>query len=216
MSSRPLAVFLAAALGVLLSGCGYFGPRGSGVAKTETRPVEAFERISVAGSPDVVARVGSEPSLVVTGDDNLLAYLVTRVENGTLHVSLKRSGRVRVPMRIEVTTPRLEEVRIAGSADVEATGIAGTEFRAAIAGSGDLKATGKVDRLEVRIAGSGDMHLFDLAARSVDVRIAGSGDADVRASEELSVRIAGSGDVRYDGDPKIERSVAGSGEITRR
>ena len=51
---------------------------GSGVSATQARDVGAFHGIDLAGSNNVVIRVGEKQSVVVKADDNLLDRVTTR------------------------------------------------------------------------------------------------------------------------------------------
>lgn len=189
---------------------------GSGVPATESRGVAEFTRVEVRGSADVVAQVGGATSLSLVGDDNLLQYVTTEVEDGTLVIGMESgSYDFEVDLVVTLATPRLESLAVLGSADCELSGFSGGALELSIAGSGEVRATGRVDSLAVSIRGSGDMRLEDLEARSASVSIAGSGDVRLNARETLEVGIAGSGDVRFRGDPQVQQSIAGSGDVSR-
>src|SRR5438093_6304 len=80
------------------SGCGdaggpaganvFFGEgiKGSGVLKTEQRPVTGFSRIDVGGIVKLEWRADGAPSLEVTVEDNLLPLLITEVAGDTLKI----------------------------------------------------------------------------------------------------------------------------------
>lgn len=201
-----------------LAGChsgGFFHPThlGSGIAAQETRRPGEFDAVRLAVPADAWVRQGPEAEVVLSGDDNLLELIETRVEHGTLVIEMDGSYRSDLGLEVHVTTPRLTGVSIAGSGDVQIEDVDSERLEVSIAGSGDLSAVGRVGRLEASIAGSGDMRLADLEATDVKVSIAGSGDASVHATGTLAASIAGSGDVRYRGDPRLTVSVAGSGEV---
>ena len=57
---------------------------GSGVPATEVRDMSAFNSVELAGSNNVVIRVGAKQSIVVKADANLLDRVTTEVQSGTL------------------------------------------------------------------------------------------------------------------------------------
>lgn len=215
------SVALALASSSCVVSCGGWGDWGadvvgSGVARTENRSVGTFDRIRIHGSTDVVAEIGATPSLEVTADDNILSYLETRVDGGTLVVEMKSgSYSLHVQPVVKVVVPSLVGLEVDGSSDARISRLSGGSFAIDIDGSGDVRCEGAVDALDVDINGSGDVRARELAAKRVNVEISGSGDVHVQALETLSVSIAGSGDVRYAGEPQVTQSIAGSGDVLR-
>ena len=211
-----LAPLAACVVSIGGSSCSINTVYGSGVAASESRAVPAFTSVEVRGSADVVAQVGGATSLEVVGDDNLLQYVTTEVEDGKLVIAME-SGiyDFDVDLVVTLSTPRLEGLSILGSSDCDLSGLSGGDLALAISGSGDVRASGSVETLEVSIRGSGDMRLEELQARTASVSIAGSGEVRLHAIEALDVGIAGSGEVRYLGDPKVVQRIAGSGDVVR-
>jgi carbon monoxide dehydrogenase subunit G len=221
---------------------GHAATTGSGHSATETRSVAEFQAIGLNGAMDLLVRQGSEPSLQVQADDNLLPLLETVVESTrqgpTLLVRWKRGENISTRSKVLVTVvvPRLIALRASGSGDIRVeafttpalqvalsgsgdarlNGLNTDELGVQISGSGDLGGSGKATRLKVSIAGSGDVRLSELHAEEVSVRIAGSGNAAVNAEKTLDVSVAGSGDVTYSGNAAVKSSVAGSGSVTKK
>lgn len=199
---------------ISISSCNLHTIHGSGVAKTETRAVGSFSKINLAGSPEVAVAVGSDPSLSVTTDDNILSNIETRVEGDTLRISSKGSYSTSLGVKVNITVPALTGVSITGSGNVQATGLKAGEMEASITGSGDITLSGLADDLRAEIVGSGDLRADELTAKLVRVTVTGSGNAVVRPTGELDARVTGSGNVRYSGQPaQVRKNVTGSGEI---
>lgn len=223
---------------------GWFGSRvtGSGKVVTEARAVGSFQAISAAGVSKVVLRQGNREGASVTGDDNIVPLIETRVVDGkrgkTLEIGVRTGSGYTTDTEIVVTVDfkSLSAIATSGSTDVEAdaikaadlaVSIAGSgdirlgtltadELKVSVAGSGDFTARGQVGSEQISVAGSGDVKTQRLEAMRVKVSIAGSGTVRVAAREELNVSIAGSGDVIYSGEPRVTKSVVGSGSVQRR
>ena len=187
---------------------------GSGLEGQDHRMPDAFDRIQIEGSMDVDVEVGPALAVVLEGDDNLLSYVRTEVQDGNLLVRMKPgSYRTRHKLRVSITTPELRGVGLSGSGDVRVTGIAASKFRFDLSGSGDAVLQGATEDLRVRVSGSGDIQARGVDAHEVEVRIEGAGDVDVSASGDLYAEISGSGDVSYEGRPRTEFQVSGSGRV---
>jgi len=213
--------------------------RGSGRIASERRPVSGFERVSIAGPFEVEIRQGTQEGLELSGDDNLLALIDTRVEGtagaATLKIELRKDAQIEVtqPVRVRIGLIRLSALAIGGSGTIAARGLHVARLGISIGGAGSAELPGlEAERLAVTIGGSGhvgaDGHARELALSiggsgnglfphfAVDdakVDIAGSGNAEVNASHELRVSIAGSGRVRHTGAAVPKVSIAGSGSV---
>lgn len=190
---------------------------GSGVARSESRALAEFERIQLNGSADVRVKIGPERAVLVTGDDNLVGKLATRVEGGLLTIEMEPgSYSFRVQPVVDITVPALSELRIAGSGDARIAGLSGGSFTVEVNGSGDVTADGAVDELHAAVNGSGDLSLYGLGARLAWASISGSGDIELSASERITAQISGSGDIRFHGQVSLESRISGSGTIRQR
>lgn len=210
----------------------------TGPATTEARSVGEFRAVALSGGMDLKLRQGTQPAVEVKAEANMLPFIETVVENGTLHVRWKRGSRLRVkdtPV-VHVTAVELQTISTSGSGDIDIAplktqklgislsgsgdiaidSLQAEELSVSIAGTGDMRASGQASRLKLSVAGSGDIKADTLRADDVTVSIAGSGDASVHASRSLSVSIAGSGDVIYRGDAQVKSSIVGSGSVRKR
>lgn len=221
--------------------CRWFGYKrvvGNGNLETQNRPIQRAERIKLAGSYDVEITQGPITSVKVEADENILPYILTRSEDGFLiiksqdHISLSTDNTI----KIFITTPKLEQVNLAGSGNIigksKFTGgdnltlkIAGAgdmkmdvntpSIEAEIAGSGSMTLTGETRDQRIRISGVGDYIGEALKSENAVVKIAGSGNVKLFAAATLDVNIAGVGSVYYKGSPAVKQHVAGSGEVKK-
>ncbi|HSJ09090.1 MAG TPA: head GIN domain-containing protein [Longimicrobiales bacterium] len=235
LSVMPL---LAAAL---LGGCGdILGGdviRGRGPVTVEDRSVGSFYGVSNATVADVEILLGPYDRVRVVAEDNLIPYIRTRVENGTLRIYTESRVQLRPtqPIRIEVDVRTLEwisssgsgdvsapildarwlEVDLSGSGDVLLPRLLADTLVVEHSGSGDVYVTGDVLRQRIRMSGSGHFDAGDLLSARVDARLSGSGSATVRARDRLDAVISGSGSLRYYGTPSVSQTVTGSGRVQR-
>lgn len=237
MKLQPIAL---AALVAALAACSAFAAgswdvvRGNGVVRLESRDVEAFSAIEVAGSGLVRYTVGPVRQVTVETDANILPSVVTEVRGGTLVLSTERGISIS-PTRLvfRITAPDLRSITAAGSGDVQLESTVRTErFAVSIEGSGDVEGDVEADEVSVEIRGSGSVTLSGTAASGrfeiygsgdidaarlpvADARavIRGSGSVTLEAARTLDVDIAGSGDVRFRGNAHVTVRDTGSGDV---
>lgn len=212
--------------------------KGSGVARTETRAVGDFHKITLGVGARLEIRQGPSEGLSITGDDNIVPLIETVVDNGTLKI--RWADRVHgstsyKSLNIVVNVTNVDSLNLSGSGEMHAAQLKAGDLRATISGSGEiaidtleanslnislagsgtLTAAGHVNTLDATISGSGELAAAKLESRNARVTLQGSGDAAVWATETLNATIAGSGEVTYHGKPKVTRTIAGSGNVSR-
>ncbi|BDT61391.1 hypothetical protein MasN3_48850 [Massilia varians] len=191
---------------------------GDGVAARDQRQVAAHGVLDVSGSMQVEVQVrpGQAPSLLVEADGNLLPYIRTEAQGNTLKIASERQLRSKTPVRIVYTTPRLTEVRAAGSGQVVVRDLDGAPLEVRKSGSGQVRLSGRVDSLHARVSGSGVLDAGALKSASADLSLAGSGRMNIGEirGDYLRASVAGSGVLQAGGAVRsLNARVAGSGSV---
>lgn len=228
---------------VAISACAqWWGERvnGNGNIKTEERSVGTYSGVSSSGSFDVALKFGKPGAIKIEGEENLLEYIETKVENDVLVIKFRKNINVSHRKKITVYVPltKLSRLSLSGSGNISGSGDFGndgkTEFRVSgsgdidvafdrirssevsISGSGKIILQGKGDEVDVHISGSGNARCENLVANDVKVSISGSGNSRVHSDKSLDVKISGSGDVQYKGNATdVVKHIGGSGTVTK-
>lgn len=208
----------------------------------QMRSVEDFTRIRNKGSFEVYVNVGPEQSVKVTADSEIIESIETEVRGSTLHIQMEdgfkwRRYRDIDVLRVDITVPSLEAVRVDGSGDYEVRGVENAAFSANVNGSGDIdligaktgrlsidvkgsgdvEASGTCTDLDVEVKGSGDVEARDMTCENGDIGIMGSGDVSATLNASVDVGIMGSGDVVVYGKPdSVKTRAMGSGDVILR
>lgn len=220
---------------VLAVGCNSMVIEGSGNVVSETRDVNGFRSVSLAGTGELVVSQTGVEGLTVIADDNLLGHITTRVNDGQLAIGFESGASLRpsVPIRYELSVSDIDALAVSGSASVSAdslysavmniavSGSGGVAIRAlesgplsvAISGSGDVSLGGRVDSQSVAVSGSGECGCGLLESKYASVAVSGSGSVVLWVVERLDAQVSGSGSVEYYGEPVVEKRVSGSGGV---
>ncbi|RZS90651.1 head GIN domain-containing protein [Aquimarina brevivitae] len=215
--------------------------KGNGDEVTITRTVNTYDRIKVKGALDVELVAGSEGTITLKGESNLLENIVTKVDNDQLKIYVEKGRYLKSTkgksLKIIVPFSTLNEVTLSGSGEVISKDvIKAKHFEGSLSGSGELNLQIEAESVEgnlsgsgeivlkgsctdfnANLSGSGDIEAFELKASNADTVISGSGDIEVYATRFLKAIISGSGDIFYKGNPETtEKLVSGSGDITER
>lgn len=188
---------------------------GSGIPATQARDLAAFNSVELAGSNNVVIRVGKTQSVVVRADANLLRRVTTEVRSGRLVIAnTPGSFTTKSPMSVQVNVPTLNALTLSGSGNVAVDGIEAESLKATLPGSGTLTGSGTATRLDVTVSGSGVVQFTRLVVNDARAVVSGSGSIFVTATKSLDASVSGSGAILYAGNPQhVTQSVTGSGAV---
>lgn len=211
---------------------------GSGDVVSESRDVAGFDQVVMEYSGEMEIIQGDAEGLTIETDDNLLQYIRTKVDNGTLTIDLTESKDLNPSKSIKYellvqNLSRIESrgslvaraqslrtesltVDISGSGEVTIGSLEAQELAVQVDGSGKLNLGGQVTTQRIDISGSGRYDAGGLASASAEISIDGSGNAVLQASDTLDISISGSGKVQYYGNPRIDQSISGSGSVESR
>lgn len=212
-----------------------WGIKGEGPIVSEERSVEEFHSLANSINATVYLKQGPQESIRIEAQENMLENLLMEVDGGTLEIGWDENVRSHDGIKIYITIPEIQELRLSGSGEIMGQNtirgnaltinISGSgeadlkaeveEMEASISGSGEMELAGQTEQLNVRISGSGEMNSLAMESMEAEVQVSGSGDCLLFVRDFLEVRISGSGDVGYKGDPEIQSSISGSGDLRR-
>lgn len=209
---------------------------GNGDVETQTREIADFENLEVSHHFNVVLEQGEEPSLVIEAESNLLEYVVTEVENGTLKLKRKKGFRFKTKNtpKIYVTMTTLKEINFSGAGTFKNKGVFEAEnvaihisggvdmdlnfdcesLSTSLSGAADFEIEGSADRFSASTSGAGSIDAEDFITEVSKVSVSGAASIKVHATEKVEAHISGVGSVRYGGNPKtVDKHVSGLGSI---
>ncbi len=215
MKVRLIAVALIA--GVIVSACGFWGIRGNGKVRQETRTIQEFQNLDAGGAFTIRVHVGQVPSLRISAEENLLYFIRTYVKEDKLVIDTKKNISPRKEILIEVTTPSLKSIDVSGANNISVSGVNTDDFSVDLSGAGHVYVDGTAYKFDADLSGAGSLDARDLKANIVRVSVSGAASAHVFAKESLDASVSGVGSIDYYGDPqKIRTNVSGVGSISRK
>jgi hypothetical protein len=214
--------------------------KGNGKVVSEKRVTASYEKIAVSGFFDVELVTGTEGTITVKGEENLLPFIKIEVIDQVLKIYTKKNKYISTSkgkgILVIVPFESINQVTLTGSGDVitknvitstnfsaKLTGsghmdleIEATDVNANLTGSGDINLSGKTENINSEVGGSGDIDASKLISKNANASVSGSGDNAVSCSESLYARVTGSGEIKYTGEPqKKDTKVTGSGSIKK-
>lgn len=214
---------------------------GNGNVKKEARSLSGFTGVALSGSINVQLSYGSSNSISVEGDENLLPYIETKVEDGVLQVKSKNKTGLKTKnkLMVYVSLTKITDLRVSGSGNITGSGdfsndsktnisLSGSgninvemnsfkETAIAISGSGNVTLKGNsTNNIEAAISGSGNIDCIGIACDDVVAHVSGSGNIKVFANKSIDAKVMGSGNIYYKGSAtNINLKSLGSGKIIK-
>lgn len=211
---------------------------GSGSFGSATQQANGFNGIRLETFGEVQLIQSSKEGFKMEGDDNLLQFIETKVEDGMLiirtktdqplpatkpprfYITLRDLKRIEIPASGIVNAQEPIEfdqltIDIAGEGLVNLPQVKGRKVETSITGSGDVTLGGTLEEDFLQLFGSGAYHTSQLITQKTEINFTGSGTAYVAPKALLKVKITGDGVVQYFGSPQIEQEIQGAGKLVQ-
>ncbi len=211
---------------------------GSGRVTSENRNVSNFNALRLAGLGEVTFTQGDTEALTVQAEDNLMPYIRTEVQNGTLIIDFARDHqpanvRPTQPIKFNLSVKNLDAIELSGAGRIQSGNLKSNRLTVQVSGAGDVKIdhveaanlssklsgagsvelAGQVTDQDLTLSGIGQYQAGDLNSQTTRVVVSGAGGSTVWSRDNLDVNISGAGSVNYYGSPKIKQTITGVGSV---
>lgn len=191
---------------------------GSGIIKSEIREAPFFNTVSLRGDYDVtiICEKKRKSKIKITGDDNILPHIITKVEGKKLFTYLNKPVNIKTSIKIKVFTNTLAEFFASGKNNIIVSNIQNKKFALDIKGAGNISVSGKTEEFTVVLSGRVKLDAGSFISEICRITTRGNGDVTVFASEKLEGKIRGIGKIGYYGNPgEIRKDISGLGQIVK-
>lgn len=188
----------------------------------EVRKLEPFHAIEMSGNIELILEKDSAQQLTVSTNEDYLPKVITKVENGVLHIytdelflnrsvkitvsvdslrSIVAKGACQINTESELITPELK-LELTGACqadmDVKVTGLCDLN----LTGASQANLNGSCETLKAHGTGACQIEAEELTSKNADVKVTGASHADVFASEHLDANATGASEIDCKGSPK--------------
>jgi hypothetical protein len=213
------------------------GISGRGDVVTRTLNLDDFTGFANAIAADIYVQQGDEQEVTIKAQENIIENIdLNHVYGGFWTIEFDRLVRRAEPVKIYITVPTLDRVKISGAGEIfgessfsnlsdlelviSGAGNMDLDFDCenldvAVSGAGQLDLSGSANTLKAVISGAGGIRAFDLSTTDTEFRISGAGSGRLTVSDYLKATITGSGNLYYRGDPETDVHITGSGKVMK-
>lgn len=193
-----------------------YNPAEHKVSIQERNVTAQVVKVEISGPIDLRLEQNATPKMTISGEQRLLDDLHAVVDGDTLKISskgLKMNGHH--TLRVALSLPNLQNLRVQGSGDVSAKGFSGDNMIVALRGSGDVRFDGDYKNLTAQLHGSGDLNIHSANSEQVNLELTGSGDLTAKGqAKRVQTKVHGSGELRASSliAETVKAESIGSGE----
>ena len=190
--------------------------------KDEVRICEPFHAVEISGNIELDLTKDSVQKVTVSSPDDFISKVVTKVENGVLHV-YSHGILVNRSVKVIISSDSIKNITAKGACKIssdyqyaisdlkiELLGASEADLEVKVAGMLDLdtKGASKIElkgtcnKLRINGVGASEIEATDLIAKDADIHVSGATHANVYASENLNAEAYGASDIDCKGHPK--------------
>lgn len=175
--------------------------KGNGNRIEQTRKAEAYTGVRVSGGLDIEISDRQTGGIIVVADENMLDYIETEVESGTLRVKMKKGHQYlfngKSPKVIVPNTGLIKDISASGGSDVytDKTTLRGAELSINCSGGSDFSGDIHVGKLDVVMSGGSDFK-GTVEADVCHFNLSGGSDMAISGNAEIcNASISGGSDM---------------------
>ncbi len=166
----------------------------------------------------VITHTEQEQYVEMTGDDNLLDYLTSRVDGQRLILGLQEGVSINtknpISYHLHISHMALNRLTVSGSGSIQVDRLETEKLSCRISGQATVNInSGHVTQQNVVISGPGNYNSSNFQSENSHVTISGQGQARVHTNRSLNVKISGMGACIYSGTPQIQQNISGMGRV---
>ena len=190
--------------------------------KDEVRICEPFHAVEISGNIELDLTKDSVQKVTVSSPDDFISKVVTKVENGVLHV-YSHGILVNRSVKVIISSDSIKNITAKGACKIssdyqyaisdlkiELLGASEADLEVKVAGMLDLdtKGASKIElkgtcnKLRINGVGASEIEATDLIAKDADIHVSGATHANIYASENLNAEAYGASDIDCKGHPK--------------
>lgn len=199
------------------------GIDGSGNVVTEKRNIETpFTKIQASTGVEVILEQGSPSEVEVEVDDNLMKYIVTRVENGTLIVKIDGNINTMESAIVRVKTKTIEGLESSSGASIKtinklsgtSVGLktsSGSTIQADLeyekvscesTSGSEIKVSGKALALDTKSSSGSEINAKELASNEITAQSTSGSSTTVNPIVLLNAKASSGSSIDYVKEPK--------------
>ena len=207
---------------------------------TEERTIGTYEKLSVYDAFDVSVTYGSATSkITVEANDNLMKYIITELDGDYLVIKLdsKISVKSSATLKINITVPKLTEIKASGASSVEflselstsnlnlnlsgASALKGdvnlTSCNFNLSGASQIDVAGSINTAIIELSGASSIGNYNCSIDNLSIDLSGASSGSLTLNEIINIDASGASSLNYKGNGTINAiELTGASSINKK
>ena len=233
-----LSITLLSLFAFTTSACNKFKP--SKKITTEERTIGTYEKLSVYDAFDVSVTYGSATSkITVEANDNLMKYIITELDGDYLVIKLdsKISVKSSATLKINITVPKLTEIKASGASRVEflnelntnnltldlsgASSLTGnlnlSSCNFNLSGASHTDVAGSINTAIIELSGASSIGNYNCSIDTLSINLSGASSGSLTVNEIINIDASGASSLNYKGNCTINTiELTGASSINKK
>lgn len=183
---------------------------GSGNIVSESRNVASFDQLEAGAAFDIFISQGTDESLTVEADDNIIDLISTEVVNGNLRIRFTESNlmfsRETMAIRIVMADLKALELNDAASCFVEDFQLS-AKLEVVLKDDADLDISGSASEFIVNMEDASNLKGFPFMVDDCEAKLDDASKMEITVNNSLNGSLKDASELRFKGNASVSVSV---------
>ena len=201
--------------------------KGNGDVITETRSVSSFDMVENDGVVNITLIQADIESVVVEADRNLLPFIIIKVKDNKLFISVKEGAEIKkyTKLNVYISFRDLKKLELNSVGNVSSQNqlklndlsiennsvgninlnIDCNELSLENNSVGNTILSGKVNNAKIELNSTGNLKASELKAQTLSIESNAVGNAEVNSEKEIYITQNGIGNITYSGNAVVKK-----------
>jgi hypothetical protein len=191
---------------------------GSGIITTQDKSFSGFSAVAAHKGFTAEITQSDSYSVLVKVDDNLVDKVVVTKQGNTLDVDLKPGIYVSVTLKVMITMPDLDKLKLSGGSHGKISGFEDLDTLVVdLSGGSSVNGDGSVSELRLSASGGSQVMLSDFYVYDANVEFSGGSNGTINLDGALDADMSAGSHLWYIGSPTLgDISTSGGSTVSRK
>lgn len=235
-TTQRKAILLSLILSIIFFNSCYYSSNGSGRIEKQVRNVGHFSGINVTSGIDIYLSQGSEASVTIRADEDIIDDVETEVIHDELRLSVDRKWFRFNHVEAYITFVEINKLDVNAGSDVKSEhplhfddldleissgsdvniNLDANQLHMRASSGSDARLEGTIVNFYAKASSGSDINAYDLKTENAELDCSSGSDVRIWVTGSLTIDASSGSDIYYRGNPQVENISTSSGSDVHR